>query len=115
MKTTLEIPDALFKQAKLTAAQRGIPFRELVSEALMEKLAVNGAEKKPWLKSFGQLRSRPPRTRDSAVLRECRDPYRAFQCVRADGGPCRRDRCIALHRHHSAVRRRNPVWSRPTD
>ena len=57
MKTTLEIPDALFKQAKLTAAQRGIPFRELVSEALMEKLAVNGAEKKPWLKSFGQLRS----------------------------------------------------------
>ena len=56
MKTTLEIPDPLFRRAKSAAAQRGIPFRELVSEALIDKLAVEGAEEKPWMRSFGQLR-----------------------------------------------------------
>src|SRR5450755_338510 len=38
MKTTLEIPDAIFRRAKTVAAQRGIPFRALVSEALADKL-----------------------------------------------------------------------------
>jgi predicted DNA binding CopG/RHH family protein len=38
MKTTLEIPDPLFRRAKSAAARRGIPCRELVSEALTEKL-----------------------------------------------------------------------------
>jgi len=57
MKTTLEIPDALFRRAKSAAAQQGIPFRELVSEALVEKLRVQGRKDKPWLKSFGKLRS----------------------------------------------------------
>jgi len=28
MKTTLEIPDALFRRAKSAAAEQGIPFRE---------------------------------------------------------------------------------------
>jgi hypothetical protein len=55
MKTTLEIPDALFRRAKSVAAQRGIPFRELVSEALGEKLAAGSAES-PWMQSFGKLR-----------------------------------------------------------
>jgi hypothetical protein len=57
MKTTLEIPDALFRRAKSVAAQRGIPFRELVSEALGEKLTARGAEERPWMKSFGKLRA----------------------------------------------------------
>ncbi len=55
-KTTLEIPDALFRRAKSAAAQRGIPFRELVSEALAEKLNGPRAEERPWMKSFGGLR-----------------------------------------------------------
>jgi predicted DNA binding CopG/RHH family protein len=38
MKTTLEIPDAVFRRAKSVAAERGIPFRALVSEALTGKL-----------------------------------------------------------------------------
>jgi hypothetical protein len=38
LKTTLEIPDALFRQAKAAAAEQGIPLRELISEALAEKL-----------------------------------------------------------------------------
>jgi hypothetical protein len=56
MKTTLEIPDALFRQAKSAAAAKGIPFRELVSEALREKLQSPAGRDKPWMKSFGKLR-----------------------------------------------------------
>jgi hypothetical protein len=57
MKTTLEIPDALFRRAKSAAALQGIPFRELVSQALAEKLRALGCKDKQWLKSFGKLRS----------------------------------------------------------
>ena len=57
MKTTLELPDALFRRAKSAAAERGIPFRALVSEALTEKLSVEPAKSKPWMKSFGALGS----------------------------------------------------------
>ena len=57
MKTTLEIPDALFRQAKSAAAEQGIPLRALVSEALAEKLRARGRPDKPWLKTFGKLRS----------------------------------------------------------
>ena len=57
MKTTLEIPDALFRRAKSLAAERGIPFRQLVTEAVQDKLkaAFHPAEK-PWMKTFGKLR-----------------------------------------------------------
>ena len=57
MKTTLNFPDALFLRAKSAAAERGIPFRELVSEALSEKLAGSGGTEKPWMKAFGGLRT----------------------------------------------------------
>ena len=57
MKTTLEIPDALFRRAKSAAAERGIPLRQLVSEALAEKLAVRGTAERPWMASFGRLKS----------------------------------------------------------
>jgi len=57
MKTTLEIPDATFRQAKSTAAQRGIPLREFVTEAVRDKLAGSrGGPKQPWMESFGKLR-----------------------------------------------------------
>ena len=56
MKTTLEIPDALFRRAKSAAAERGIPLRELVTQALAEKLQAGTRQDKPWLKSFGKLR-----------------------------------------------------------
>src|ERR1035438_4435920 len=44
MKTTLEILDALFQRAKSAAAEQGIPFRELVSEALAESCAFRDAK-----------------------------------------------------------------------
>ena len=57
MKTTLEIPDAIFRRAKTVAAERGIPFRALVSEALSDKLrAQSDRDSKPWMKTFGKLR-----------------------------------------------------------
>jgi hypothetical protein len=57
MKTTLEIPDAIFRRAKTVAAARGIPFRALVSEALADKLrSQSDREKRPWMKTFGKLR-----------------------------------------------------------
>jgi hypothetical protein len=57
MKTTLEIPDPLFRRAKSAAASRGIPLREFVTEAVKEKLANTGsAAEKPWMAAFGQMR-----------------------------------------------------------
>jgi hypothetical protein len=57
MKTTLEIPDAIFRRAKSKAAERGIPLRQFVTEAVEEKLK-NGsaADEKPWMKYVGQLK-----------------------------------------------------------
>jgi len=57
MKTTLEIPDAIFRRAKSQAAQRGIPLREFVTEAVKDKLAGSGEGRaKPWMAAFGKLR-----------------------------------------------------------
>ncbi len=57
MKTTLEIPDAIFRRAKSLAAERGIPLRELVTEAVRDKLAADRrAPAKPWMAAFGRLR-----------------------------------------------------------
>ena len=57
MKTTIEIPDALFRRANSAASERGIPLRALVSEALADKLRARGGQDKPWMKTFGKLRS----------------------------------------------------------
>jgi hypothetical protein len=71
MKTTLEIPDSLFRRAKSVAAQRGIPLRELVSEALADKLSTNPTEERPWMKSFGRLRTlRKESARISRIIQD---------------------------------------------
>lgn len=57
MKTTLEIPDALFRRAKSVSAERGIPLRAFVTEAVEEKLAASSSKKeKPWVRFAGGLR-----------------------------------------------------------
>jgi hypothetical protein len=57
VKTTLEIPDAIFRKAKVKAAERGIPLRQFVTEAVEEKLAATpAAGEKPWMKFAGGLR-----------------------------------------------------------
>lgn len=39
MKTTLEIPDAIFRRAKAKAAEQGVPLRQFVADAVAERLA----------------------------------------------------------------------------
>jgi len=56
VKTTIEIEDSLFRRAKSAAAERGIPLRALVSEALTDKLASPPRKEKPWMKGFGELK-----------------------------------------------------------
>ncbi len=57
MKTTLEIPDALFRRAKSAAAERGVPLRVFVTEAVKAKLDAGGKpDHRPWMKHFGKLK-----------------------------------------------------------
>ncbi|MFN7937076.1 MAG: hypothetical protein U0R19_27380 [Bryobacteraceae bacterium] len=56
MKTTLEIPDALFRRAMAAAAEQGIAFHQLVSDALAEKLRRSDQGAKAWMASFGKLK-----------------------------------------------------------
>ena len=57
MKTTLEIPDTIFRRAKSAAADRGIPLREFVTEAVKEKLVADAkTTQTPWMTAFGKLR-----------------------------------------------------------
>jgi hypothetical protein len=56
VKTTLEIPDFLFRRAKSVAAQRGIPLRQFVTEAVQEKLTKTKSPEKPWVKHLGKLK-----------------------------------------------------------
>ena len=56
MKTTLEIPDPIFRRAKSVAAQRGIALRAFVTEAVEEKLAAaSQMVEKPWVRLAGGL------------------------------------------------------------
>lgn len=57
MKTTLEIPDSIFRRAKAVAAERGIPLRVFVTEAVRDKLAsADKSGDKPWVKLAGGLK-----------------------------------------------------------
>lgn len=57
MKTTVELPDDLFRAAKATAARQGRSLREFFTEALQEKLRDERLEgpapPPPWMKYFG--------------------------------------------------------------
>ena len=56
MKTTLEIPDPIFRQAKARAGALGMPLREFITEAVKEKLSTRGIEEsKPWRECAGEL------------------------------------------------------------
>jgi hypothetical protein len=54
VKTTLEIPDSLFRKAKATAAQQGRSIKEYIVEALTEKLEGKGKEE-GWRSVLGKL------------------------------------------------------------
>ncbi|HVE48945.1 MAG TPA: hypothetical protein VNG69_04915 [Casimicrobiaceae bacterium] len=60
MKTTLEIPDQLFRTAKSRAAERGQTLKQLITEALQEKLLADAkarsSSEPAWMRGFGKLR-----------------------------------------------------------
>lgn len=55
MRTSIEIPDSIFREAKSTAAKQGRSLKELINEALVEKLAATSdvSQTKPWMALFG--------------------------------------------------------------
>jgi len=60
VKTTIEIPDPLFREAKAAAAARGESLRDLVSSALRRHLAApagSGPEAEGWRRVFGKARA----------------------------------------------------------
>lgn len=56
MKTTVELPDAISRQARAAAASRGMTFRQFFTEAIEERLRQFASEPKAlWMAGFGQL------------------------------------------------------------
>jgi hypothetical protein len=55
VKTTLEIPDSLFRKAKATAARRGQTLQAFVTSALESKLKADAksADERPWMQFAG--------------------------------------------------------------
>jgi hypothetical protein len=61
MKTTVELPEALFRRAKSMAAQEGVTLKQLLTEALASRLelrtgARNGKAPPRWMRAYGALR-----------------------------------------------------------
>ncbi len=56
MKTTVELPDSTFRQAKALAAGRGMTLKRFFTEALEEQLRRCASETQaPWMAGFGVL------------------------------------------------------------
>jgi hypothetical protein len=59
MKTTIDIPDELFRLAKARASLNGVSLRQFVTDTLRSQLAVEEkrarATDPPWMKGFGGL------------------------------------------------------------
>lgn len=60
MKTTLDLPDPIFRKAKASAAERGQSLKDFVTEALRAKLAADArraqAAEPEWMQGFGRLK-----------------------------------------------------------
>ena len=69
MKTTIELPDVIFRQAKTVAAARGITLKRFFTEALVQQLRnqtndIRGREADPpWMAGFGELAELSDETR----------------------------------------------------
>lgn len=76
MRTTIEIDDAVFRQAKQRAAERGCTLGQIVSEALRESLSCGRAEDAPpfVMPVYGKAGKKV--SRDPGFLAELRDEGR---------------------------------------
>lgn len=60
MKTTVELPENTFRNAKIFAAEQGVTLRQLLTKALEDYLAprmkrMSERQEKPWMSCFGGL------------------------------------------------------------
>jgi hypothetical protein len=58
VKTTIELPDAIFREAKIHAATHGVTFKELITDLLQAHLKnpqKSFVTAKPWMAGFGAL------------------------------------------------------------
>ena len=78
MKTTLEIPDPIFRRAKSAAAQRGVALRVFITEAVEEKLtAARSTRPKPKRFKVTPIpMSLPPFTKVEDLLDQLEGPDR---------------------------------------
>jgi hypothetical protein len=71
MKTTLEIPDELFRQTKATAAMRGESLKDFVTDALQAHLEnASTTSLRGWQSVFGQARREEVEPVDAIVSEE---------------------------------------------
>ena len=59
MKTTVELPDPLFRKAKAAAAEEGKSLKDFFTEAVSDRLRRNAPPSgnvEPWRVAFGELR-----------------------------------------------------------
>jgi hypothetical protein len=81
VKTTLELPDDLFRQAKATAAMLGESLKDFITEALREHLerrTTGASAQRGWQSVFGQARQEEVASVDAVVAEE-------FERVEPDG------------------------------
>ena len=59
MKTTFELPDSLFREAKAKAASQGKTIRQFFTEAIRNQLRAlrNRPADRPWMKHYGALKA----------------------------------------------------------
>ncbi|XOV72923.1 MAG: hypothetical protein ACFHW5_07015 [Verrucomicrobiota bacterium] len=65
MKTTLEVPDALLRDVKISAAKQGQTMGAFINAAIEEKLKMNqkASMEKPWMKFAGILKNHRTETK----------------------------------------------------
>jgi hypothetical protein len=73
MKTTIDLPDELLREAKASAARRGTSLREVLTAALRNHL--HGAERvprgqEPWRKWFGTVDAKEIEAIDRVIEEE---------------------------------------------
>ena len=56
MKTTVELPDALFRRAKAAAAQQGATLKDFFTEAVEARLQRPAGAPPAWKSAFGGLK-----------------------------------------------------------
>jgi hypothetical protein len=74
VKTTVEIPDQLFKQAKVLAALEGVSMKQLITESLQQRVTSQSQKTEPsWRRAFGAMRSYSKENRriEKLIEQEC--------------------------------------------